>query len=96
MCVYRVIENKGKPSPPVDEWTLHHLDMIASLPGRPGPATAGLAFSRELLERIAGFAFPESMSHTDVLLMATGRRGPTEAEDKALGSLSAPLPLYIG
>jgi hypothetical protein len=25
MCVYRVIENKGKPSPPVDEWTLHHL-----------------------------------------------------------------------
>lgn len=40
------------------EWTLHHLDLIAHLPDAAEPPAEGLARSRELLEKIAGAAFP--------------------------------------
>ncbi|WP_407562470.1 maleylpyruvate isomerase N-terminal domain-containing protein [Streptomyces sp. 184] len=78
------------------EWTLHHLDLTVRLPHVPGPPAAGLAESRALLERIAGAAFPESFTDTDVLLVATGRRAPTEAERTALGAPAARLPLILG
>ncbi|NUR28270.1 MAG: maleylpyruvate isomerase family protein [Catenulispora sp.] len=59
------------------EWTLHHLDL-AGVAGPPPPE--GPARSRELLEAIAGAAFPASVSDTDALLLGTGRRtaGGTE------------------
>ncbi|MBB4908305.1 maleylpyruvate isomerase N-terminal domain-containing protein [Actinophytocola algeriensis] len=75
------------------EWTLHHLDRVANLPSVPGPPAAGLARTRELLERIAGVPFPASFSDTDALLVGTGRRAPTGAEQAALGDRS---PLYLG
>ncbi|WP_181789601.1 maleylpyruvate isomerase N-terminal domain-containing protein [Streptomyces phytophilus] len=78
------------------EWTLHHLDLTARLPHVPGPPAAGLAESRALLERIAGAAFPESFTDADALLVATGRRTPTEAERTALGPSAAKLPLILG
>jgi hypothetical protein len=37
-------------------------------------AAEGLARSREMLETIAGAAFPESFSDKDALLVGTGRR----------------------
>lgn len=40
------------------EWTLHHLDLVAHLPGVPGPPAAGLARSRAMLEDITGVRFP--------------------------------------
>ncbi|MEH0580750.1 MULTISPECIES: maleylpyruvate isomerase N-terminal domain-containing protein [Streptomyces] len=81
------------------EWTLHHLDLIAHLPDAVEPPPEGLARSRELLEKIAGAAFPASFSDTDALLIGTGRRVPSEAEQAELGELgqSAPkLPLVLG
>ncbi|MFI8992885.1 maleylpyruvate isomerase N-terminal domain-containing protein [Streptomyces sp. NPDC053542] len=78
------------------EWTLHHLDLVAHLPDTPGPAAEGLARSREMLERIAGAAFPASFSDEDALLVGTGRRAPTEAERAELGELAAKLPLVLG
>ncbi|MFG1644831.1 maleylpyruvate isomerase N-terminal domain-containing protein [Amycolatopsis sp. NPDC049252] len=72
------------------EWTLHHLD----LPGEVRPP--GLAHTREMLEKIAGAAFPASFTDTDVLLVGTGRRAPTEAETAALGDLAARLPFVLG
>ncbi|MFF0725312.1 maleylpyruvate isomerase N-terminal domain-containing protein [Streptomyces sp. NPDC004134] len=78
------------------EWTLHHLDLIAHLPHVPGPPAEGLAGTRALLERIAGAAFPESFTDTDALLIATGRRTPTDAERTALGPMTAKLPLILG
>ncbi|WP_092536492.1 maleylpyruvate isomerase N-terminal domain-containing protein [Amycolatopsis arida] len=78
------------------EWTLHHLDLIAHLPAAAGPPAEGLARSRELLERIAGAAFPASLSDRDALLVGTGRRAPTGAENAALGELAATLPLVLG
>lgn len=79
------------------EWTLHHLDLTAQLPGaRPEPPVEGLAHSRAMLERIAGAAFPASFPDRDALLVGTGRREPTEAERADLGELAARLPFVIG
>ncbi|MEU1852403.1 maleylpyruvate isomerase N-terminal domain-containing protein [Streptomyces sp. NPDC019990] len=80
----------------VMEWTLHHLDLIAYLPDPEQPPAEGLARSREVLERIAGAAFPASFSDADALLVGTGRRSPTETERSELGDLAATLPLRLG
>ncbi|MFJ1601813.1 maleylpyruvate isomerase N-terminal domain-containing protein [Streptomyces sp. NPDC088253] len=78
------------------EWTLHHLDLVAYLPDLTGPPAEGLARSRELLEKIAQTAFPASLSDKDALLVGTGRRAPTDAEEAELGELAAKLPFVIG
>ncbi|MFD8459669.1 maleylpyruvate isomerase N-terminal domain-containing protein [Streptomyces antimycoticus] len=78
------------------EWTLHHLDLIAHLPGAAGPPAESLAGAREMLERIAGAAFPASWSDTDTLLVGTGRRAATDAERAELRELPANLPLFLG
>lgn len=78
------------------EWTLHHLDLVAHLPDAAGPSAEVLAGARELLERIAGAAFPSSFSDTDALLVGTGRRAPTGEEQSQLGALDTKLPLILG
>ncbi|MFF7331905.1 maleylpyruvate isomerase N-terminal domain-containing protein [Streptomyces sp. NPDC090306] len=78
------------------EWTLHHLDLIAHLPRAAAPPAEGLRRSRELLESIAGAAFPASFSDKDSLLVGTGRRAPTDVEKAELGELAATLPLFLG
>ncbi|MFG3691592.1 maleylpyruvate isomerase N-terminal domain-containing protein [Micromonospora sp. NPDC047740] len=78
------------------EWTLHHLDLTAHLPGAADPPAEGLAWSRELLEKIAGASFPASFSDRDALLVGTGRRAPTDAEKVELGELVAKLPFILG
>ncbi|MFJ7335677.1 maleylpyruvate isomerase N-terminal domain-containing protein [Streptomyces sp. NPDC101110] len=80
----------------VMEWTLHHLDLIAHLPDAQAPLPEGLACSREMLERIAGGSFPASFPDTDALLIGTGRRAPTGAEQAELGDLASRVPLYLG
>ncbi|MEV0719822.1 maleylpyruvate isomerase N-terminal domain-containing protein [Asanoa sp. NPDC050611] len=77
------------------EWTLHHLDLVAHLDG-PEPPADGLRRSRELFERIAGFAFPASFSDSDTLLVGTGRRAPTGDERERLGPPAARLPVVLG
>jgi hypothetical protein len=78
------------------EWTLHHLDLVAHIPDAAGPPAEALAGARELLEGIAGAAFPASFSDRDALLVGTGRRTPTDAERAQLGVLDASLPLVLG
>ncbi|MEU1316747.1 maleylpyruvate isomerase N-terminal domain-containing protein [Streptomyces tibetensis] len=78
------------------EWTLHHLDLIAHLPGAKLPPAEGLLRSREMLERIAGGTFPSSLPDADALLIGTGRRAPTGAEQAELGDLASRVPLYLG
>jgi hypothetical protein len=80
----------------VMEWTLHHLDLIAHLPGTAQPPAEGLACSRDMLEQIAELAFPASLSDKDALLVGTGRRLPTAEETGMLGDLGARLPLILG
>ncbi|MEU5269438.1 maleylpyruvate isomerase N-terminal domain-containing protein [Streptomyces hygroscopicus] len=78
------------------EWTLHHLDLIAHLPGAAEPPPEGLARSRAMLEQIAGAAFPASFSDKDALVVGTGRRAPTDAERAELGGPAGKLPLFLG
>jgi hypothetical protein len=78
------------------EWTLHHLDLVTHVRSVPGPPAEGLARTRVMVEEIAGTAFPSSFSDEDVLLVATGRRAPTEAETAELGDLAARLPFVLG
>ncbi|MGW0521786.1 maleylpyruvate isomerase N-terminal domain-containing protein [Crossiella sp. NPDC003009] len=78
------------------EWTLHHLDLVAHLPGVAGPPQAGLARTRQMLEQLAGARFPASFSDRDALLVGTGRRAPTPAERAELGELAARLPFVLG
>ncbi|MFF1611773.1 maleylpyruvate isomerase N-terminal domain-containing protein [Amycolatopsis sp. NPDC058278] len=78
------------------EWTLHHLDLVANVPSAAGPPAEGLARTRVMLEKIAGAEFPPSFPDEDVLLVATGRRAPTDAEREALGDVAARLPLVLG
>ncbi len=80
----------------VMEWTLHHLDLIAHLPGAADPPAESLAGARGMLESIAGAAFPASWSDKDTLLVGTGRRAPTAEERADLGDLAAKLPLVLG
>ncbi|MFH7596773.1 maleylpyruvate isomerase N-terminal domain-containing protein [Streptomyces racemochromogenes] len=78
------------------EWTLHHLDLIAHLPSAPPPPAETLAAARTALEAIAGVRFPASLSDRDALLIGTGRRAPTPAEEAALGDVTARLPFVLG
>lgn len=80
----------------VMEWTLHHLDLIAHLPGVAGPPSGGLDRSRAMLEEIAGAAFPTSFTAEDALLVGTGRRAPTDVEKTALGELAERIPFVLG
>ncbi|GLW66120.1 maleylpyruvate isomerase [Actinomadura rubrobrunea] len=80
----------------VMEWTLHHLDLIAHLPGVTGPPAEGLARSRAMLEEIAGVPFPASFTDEDALLVGTGRRAPSETEKAALGELATRVPFVLG
>ncbi|GAB3473905.1 mycothiol maleylpyruvate isomerase-like protein [Amycolatopsis cihanbeyliensis] len=77
------------------EWTLHHLDLIAHLPGAAAPPAESLARSREMLEKIAGTSFPTSLSDQDALLIGTGRRAPTDAERAELGEVAIRLPFVL-
>ena len=78
------------------EWTLHHLDLIAHLSDAAQPPAESLSRSRDMLEKIAGAAFPASWSDRDALLVGTGRRAPTAAEKTELGELALKLPLVLG
>lgn len=80
----------------VMEWTLHHLDLIAHLPDAEQPPAEGLARSREMLEGLAGSPFPTSWHDVDALLVGTGRRAPTGAEQAELGDAASRVPLYLG
>lgn len=76
------------------EWTLHHLDLMAELPGLVPPPAAGLAEARRLLEA-ATTRFPASWSDRRVLLVGTGRLRPTDAERAELGKSADRLPFVL-
>ncbi|MFV8164294.1 maleylpyruvate isomerase N-terminal domain-containing protein [Mycobacterium sp. 134] len=77
------------------EWTLHHLDLVAHLPAVAGPPATGLARSRVMLCGIAGVHFPAGFSDSDVLLVGTGRRAPTDSEQTGLGETAVRLPFVL-
>jgi hypothetical protein len=75
------------------EATIHHLDLIAHLPGAAGPTTAGLGEVRRVLDALLGGAVQIGWSDERYALVATGRAAPTEAEARALGAAADRLPV---
>ncbi|MFI6349562.1 maleylpyruvate isomerase N-terminal domain-containing protein [Streptomyces sp. NPDC050560] len=75
------------------EWTLHHLDLVAHLPGRAGPPAECLAEARRMLEDIAGTPLPAALPDEDALRLGTGRRTPDGA---GRPELPARFPLFLG
>lgn len=49
-----------------------------------------------MLEQIAGSPFPATFHDVDALLIGTGRRAPTGAEQAGLGAPASRVPLYLG
>uniref|UniRef100_UPI0031DC9C52 maleylpyruvate isomerase N-terminal domain-containing protein n=1 Tax=Saccharothrix mutabilis TaxID=33921 RepID=UPI0031DC9C52 len=78
------------------EWTLHHLDLVKDVPDAPPPPAEGLARTRRMLEQLAGTSFPRTFTDADALLVATGRRAPTDRERAELGDLAGRLPFVLG
>ncbi|WP_067895642.1 maleylpyruvate isomerase N-terminal domain-containing protein [Nocardia vaccinii] len=78
------------------EWTLHHLDLVAQLPGEPEPPADLLAHARRMLERIAGATFPSALPDREALLIGTGRRAPSDGERAELGEMAGRLPFVLG
>lgn len=81
------------------EAALHHLDLIAPLPGAEEPPAEGLAAAREMVERRLRIQLPADWTDAAVLRIATGRAEATAAERAALDALGVRgqmLPLAFG
>lgn len=76
------------------EETVHHLDAVVGLPGRPAPPASGLAEVRRVLDGLLGRPLPEAWSDTRCALVGTGRLPLTPEERRALGSHADRLPLF--
>ncbi|RYP85027.1 hypothetical protein EKO23_13640 [Nocardioides guangzhouensis] len=75
------------------EATVHHLDLVAHLDGRPGPEAGALAEVRRVVEALAG-PFPADLDDVRVALIATGRAAPDDAERTALAEVLPNLPAF--
>ncbi len=78
----------------VVEATIHHLDLVTDLPGRPGPTDAGLAEVRRVLDGLLGQPAPPDWSTERYLRVATGRASATPDELSVLGGAADRLPVF--
>lgn len=76
------------------EATVHHLDLVVSLPGAPGPSLEGLALVRRTLDGLLGRPAPASWDDTRYALVGTGRAALSAAEREALGPYADRFPLF--
>lgn len=78
----------------VTEAAIHHLDLIASLPGAAEPAPEAVAVARSTLDGLAGpERLPPHWDEREALLKATGRADLTAADRRALGARAELFPL---
>jgi hypothetical protein len=75
------------------EATLHHLDLVVHLDAHldaPGPPAAGLAETRRVVEALLGRTLDDWATER-VVLVGTGRAGPTAAERSELTGIEVPV-----
>ena len=76
------------------EATIHHLDMIVSLPTAPGPSREGLAQVRWCLDGLLGRPAPVQWADAHYARIATGRTPMSQTECEQLGADAARFPLF--
>jgi hypothetical protein len=80
------------------EATIHHLDLVAHLPGVEGPGAATVLRTRQVVDavalEVAGQPFPSGWDDAAVVRVATGRAEADGSVRAALGALADRLPLF--
>lgn len=78
----------------VTEAAVHHLDLIADLPGAPPPVPGSLAIARATLDGLAAPAgLPAHWDSPTALRKGTGRLPLDDTDRQALGERAAAFPL---
>jgi uncharacterized protein (TIGR03083 family) len=76
------------------EATVHHLDMMVELPGKPGPRPGAIDLTVRVLDRLLGPDKPRpAWDDVTWVLKGTGRLPLVPTERQALGSTAARFPL---
>ncbi|MEU3459285.1 maleylpyruvate isomerase N-terminal domain-containing protein [Streptomyces sp. NPDC006733] len=76
------------------EATIHHLDLVVSLPDAAGPPQQGLAEVRRTLDGLLGRPAPTAWDDAHYARAATGRAPLTAADRDHLGADAARFPLF--
>jgi len=77
------------------EFVVHHLDLIAHLPGRPGPLPEAVALTARTLDGLFDDARrPGSWDDVTYVLKGTGRLPLDDEEQAVLGELAACYPAF--
>jgi hypothetical protein len=77
------------------ELALHHLDLIAFLPGHPGPLPEALALTARTLDSLVGDGGrPSSWDDVTYALKATGRVPLDPPDREFLGHLAGQYPVF--
>jgi uncharacterized protein (TIGR03083 family) len=78
----------------VTEAVIHHLDLIAALPGAAEPDAAAVADTRSILDGLAGAdGLPRHWGAREALLKASGRQDLDPADRRVLGARAELFPL---
>ncbi|MFI7596469.1 maleylpyruvate isomerase N-terminal domain-containing protein [Actinoplanes sp. NPDC049681] len=78
----------------VTEAVIHHLDLIASLPGAAGPPQDAVAVTLSTMEGLAGpGGLPAEWAPAEALRKSSGRDELTAADRQALGARADQFPL---
>lgn len=76
------------------EATIHHLDLVVSLPDAPGPSTEGLREARRTLDGLLGHPVPVPWDDAQYARVATGRTPLSDTDRDRLGADAARFPLF--
>jgi uncharacterized protein (TIGR03083 family) len=76
------------------EFTVHHLDLTAGLPGIPPPAAGALQLACLTLERLTGARRPGSWSPETYVLKGTGRLPLVPEDSAALEGCAGAFPAF--
>ncbi|MEU6894658.1 maleylpyruvate isomerase N-terminal domain-containing protein [Streptomyces sp. NPDC046557] len=76
------------------EATIHHLDLVVSLPDARGPSAEGLGEVRRTLDGLLGHPAPVTWDDARYARVATGRAPLSDADRNRLGADAARFPLF--
>jgi uncharacterized protein (TIGR03083 family) len=76
------------------EAVVHHLDLLANLEHKAGPAPAALAVTTRTLEGLMGKPRPSFWDEVTLILKSTGRRPLSDDERRALGAAGDSFPVF--